>query len=365
MSRLANVFRGLRSVVITDLNSRFTCFALLFMMILSNTHAQQKKGFSIVEQPGKKQVDILYNNQLLTSYCYYDSVMKPVLYPLKTVSGTVLTRGYPLNPIAGDRVDHPHHIGLWMNYESVNGLDFWNNSTAIPFERRARYGTIYHEKVLGKKASSKDASLEASAVWKNKAKEVLLLENTQYKFQVNGSDFIIDRITTLKAETDVVFKDVKDGFLAIRVARELELPTKGEAEVVSKSGETDREKTSDHSMATGTYVSSENLEGNNVWGTRAKWVTLKGQKDGKDVSITIIDHPKNPGYPAYWHARDYGLFSVNPLGQEVFSKGKEKLNLSLGKGESVTFRYRIVIHEGKSLSTEHINEMAKELNAAR
>ncbi len=365
MSRLANLFRGLRSVIITDLNLRFACLAAALLMMTCICHAQQKKGFSIVEQPDKKQVDILYNNQLLTSYCYYDSVMKPVLYPLKTVSGTVITRGYPLNPIPGDRVDHPHHIGLWMNYESVNGLDFWNNSTAIPLEKRSHYGTIYHEKVLGKKTSNKDASLEVSAVWKSKAKEILLSENTQYKFQIKDSDFIIDRITTLQAETDVVFKDVKDGFLAIRVARELELPVKGEVEVVSKSGDTDREKTSDHSMSTGTYVSSENLEGNDVWGTRATWVTLKGQKDGKDVSITIIDHPKNPGYPAYWHARDYGLFSVNPLGQEVFSKGKEKLNLSLKKGESVTFRYRIVIHEGESLSTEHINEMAKELNAAR
>ena len=81
-------------------------------------------------------------------------------------------------------------------------------------------------------------------------------------------------------------------------------------------------------------------------------MTLKGQKDDKVGSVTIIDLPENPGYPAYWHARDYGLFAVNPLGQEVFSKGKEKLGLKLMKGESVIFRYRIIIHEGKPLNTE-------------
>lgn len=317
--------------------------------------AQEKKGFVFMERPGDKQIDVMYNNQLLTSYCYYDSVMKPVLYPLKTVSGTVITRGYPLKPIPGERVDHPHHIGLWLNYESVNGLDFWNNSTSIAYEKRSHYGTIFHDKVIEKKTSKHNASLEVSALWKSKTNKELLAENTRYEFQVNESDFIIDRITTLRAlDEEVIFKDVKDGFLAIRVARELELPAKDKAKIVGVDGGIDPEPTTDHSKATGTYVSSESLMGNEVWGTRAKWVTLKGLKDGKEVSVTIIDHPENPGYPAYWHARDYGLFAVNPLGQDVFSKGKEKLGLKLMKGESVVFRYRTVIHEGKPLNAEDI-----------
>jgi hypothetical protein len=321
---------------------------LIFICTSGVIHAQ-KKGFAFVERSGDKQIDVMYNNQLLTSYCYYDSVMKPVLYPLKTVSGTIITRGYPLNPVPGERADHPHHIGLWLNYESVNGLDFWNNSTARPYERRSHYGTIYHNKVVSQKATKNDASLEVSALWKTKAQQTLLSEDTRYNFQVKGSDFIIDRITTLRGEADeVIFKDVKDGFLAIRVARELELPASDKAQLVNKDGNVSEERSTDHSSATATYLSSENLRGNDVWGTRAKWVTLSGKKDGKDISITIIDHPNNPGYPAYWHARDYGLFAVNPLGQEVFSKGKEKLNLTLKKGESVTFKYRIIISEGTS-----------------
>ena len=65
------------------------------------------------------------------------------------------------------------------------------------------------------------------------------------------------------------------------------------------------------------------------------------------ISIAIIDHPQNPGYPTYWHARGYGLFAANPLGQKVFSNGRENLNLTLQKGQSATFRYRIVIASGK------------------
>jgi hypothetical protein len=65
------------------------------------------------------------------------------------------------------------------------------------------------------------------------------------------------------------------------------------------------------------------------------------------ISIAIIDHPRNPGYPTYWHARGYGLFAANPLGQTVFSKGKESLNLTLQKNQSVTVRYRVVIASGQ------------------
>jgi hypothetical protein len=50
------------------------------------------------------------------------------LYPLIADGGITVTRGYPLEPRPGERVDHPHHAGLWFNYGEVNGFDFWNNS---------------------------------------------------------------------------------------------------------------------------------------------------------------------------------------------------------------------------------------------
>jgi hypothetical protein len=74
------------------------------------------------------------------------------------------------------------------------------------------------------------------------------------------------------------------------------------------------------------------------------------------VTISILDHPGNPGFPAYWHARGYGLFAVNPLGQKVFSQGKEQLNFSLAAHTSVTFRYRILI--SSALLTPEASEAA-------
>ena len=77
------------------------------------------------------------------------------------------------------------------------------------------------------------------------------------------------------------------------------------------------------------------------------------------VSITIIDHPKNPNYPTFWHARGYGLFAANPLGEKMFTNGKSVKNLQLKKGESVTFRYRVLIDDGRvTLTTKQLNEEA-------
>jgi hypothetical protein len=75
---------------------------------------------------------------------------------------------------------------------------------------------------------------------------------------------------------------------------------------------------------------------------------LYGKLGGDSISIVMIDHPQNPGYPTYWHARNYGLFAANPLGQKVFSNGKTVLNFKLLKGQSVVFRYKIIIAAGKN-----------------
>lgn len=318
--------------------------------------SSQAQGFRIVERPESKQVDILYNNQLLTAYCFYDSIRKPVLFPVRTIDGITVTRGYPIAPRPGERTDHPHHDGIWLNFESVNGLDFWNNSTAIPVEKRNLYGTILHQKVTGKQFGKDNATLSVSAIWIRPDHKTLLNESTTFVFTVKGNDFLIDRKTVLTAADTVLFKDAKDGLMAIRVARELEMPSKESSSFVDDKGNVTKMENMGNTNVTGMYHSSEGINGDSVWSTRAKWVTLSGRESGHDVTIAMIDHPQNPGYPAYWHARGYGLFAVNPLGQKIFSKGAQEMNLTLQKGQSTTFRYRIIIHSGAPLTDGQMNE---------
>ncbi len=331
----------------------------VLILISMTVMAQHSSGFTIEEKKDKKEVDILFNNKLLTAYCYYDSSRKPVLFPVNTLDGITVTRSYPFRIIAGERTDHPHHTGIWLNYESVNGLDFWNNSTAIAPEKRNLYGTILHKRIVSKKTGDKKASLVTTATWVRPDNKVLLNEQTTFNFGVKENSFIIDRITTLTAtDTTVVFKDAKDGMFAIRVARELELPTKEATNFVDSKGNVTTVKSSGTADVTGMYYSSEGLKGDSVWSSKGTWVMLTGKKDGKDITIGMFDHPSNPGYPAYWHARAYGLFAVNPLGRKIFSNGKEELNFSLAPKRSVTFRYRIIIHSGNFLTTDEMNKQA-------
>ena len=316
-------------------------------------------GFSLKDNPGSKKVEVLFNNKLVTAYCYFDSTEKPVLFPVKTLSGVTVTRGYPIAPRTGERTDHPHHVGIWLNYESVNGLDFWNNSSAIPAEKLPKYGSIRHQKIISSNAKKDKATLETLSHWVDQQKKVHLEEKTRFVFTQKDHDFIIDRISVLEAKADeVVFKDVKDGMLAIRVARELEMPSKEKGSFVDAHGNvTDVAASGDD--VTGMYLDKEGIKGDSVWGKRSNWAVLSGKTGGQQVSIVILDNPSNTGYPTYWHARGYGLFAANPLGQNVFSNGKQSLNLTLKKGEKVTFRYRIIIHEGSQLGADEINQREK------
>jgi hypothetical protein len=322
----------------------------------------QKGNISFVHDKKTQRVDVMYDKKVFTSYQYLsDTVLKkPVLFPIKTAQGTTITRGFPLETRPNERIDHPHHVGLWLNYENVNGYDYWNNSMAIMADdRKNKYGTIKHTGISSIK-SGKVGELAVTADWieQDGLGKPVLKEKTMYKFSGDDNQRIIDRITTLTATTETVtFKDVKDGMIAIRVARELEHPSKSADIFTDANGKATTVAKMDNTGVTGSYRSSEGTEGEGVWSTRAKWMNLRGKIGAEDVAVAIIDHPQNISYPTYWHARGYGLFAANPLGAKIFSNGKDTRNLSLKPGESVTFRYRVVVQSGK-LTDADLNQLA-------
>ena len=309
-----------------------------------------------VNDQGDKKVAVFLDGSLFTNYIYDGSTPKPILYPLITESGKTLTRGFPFEPRPGERIDHPHHVGLWFNYGNVNGLDFWNNSFAIPEDKKGGYGTIVPEKIVS--LDSVNGILTAKSLWQSPKGEDLMEETTQFHFSQQGSSRQIDRIATLRALEDIEFKDNKEGMLGLRVTRELEMPSDKPDIFTDANGIPTEVKALDNTGVTGNYLTSEGKIGDDAWGTRAKWTTLHGSMDGEPVSITIFDNPQNVGYPTYWHARGYGLFAANPLGQAVFSDGKETLDYKLKKGDSVTFRYRILIHNGTELTKEQLDSIS-------
>jgi len=325
---------------------------------------EAQKKIQLVRNDAEKKVDVMIDGELFTSYIYPNTIKKPVLYPLITSKGTKITRGFPLEPTPGERVDHPHHVGLWFNYGDVNGLDFWNNSDSIKAEKRDGYGTIVHKEITKVESGDGKAVLSVIMEWNTPSGETILEEHTTFVFQANGNERSIDRLTTLKAkDKKVSFKDNKEGVLAIRVTRALEHPSEKPEIFTDANGIATKVKTLNNEGVNGLYYNSEGDEGGDCWGKRAKWVNLTSTIGDEDISLVIMDHPSNVGYPTYWHARTYGLFSANPLGQKVFSNGKDVLNFELGPNESTTWNHRILIVSGSKLNKEILDNKFKEFSS--
>jgi hypothetical protein len=319
-------------------------------------------GVQVVADEANRRVDITIDGKPFTSYIWPASLKKPVLYPLIDDDGITLTRGYPLSPRPGERVDHPHHAGLWFNYGNANGFDFWNNSDAIKPENRAKMGTILHTQIVSTKSGSDRGELVVNSLWITGTNQPILSQTTRYIFTRRDHARVIDQLVTLKALDRVVFNDDKEGLLGMRVARWLESPEEKGGVFTDANGNptpvTAAPSDSGPNPATGEYLTSEGAKGGAAWGTRGRWCALTGHTGDHLVNIAIIDHPANPGYPTYWHARGYGLFAANPLGRSIFDPNQPAFNFTLGKDQSAIFRYRIILSANGAAFPPELNREA-------
>jgi methane monooxygenase PmoA-like len=316
-------------------------------------------GVQVVADEADRRVDITIDGQPFTSYLWPTTLKKPVLYPLITDEGITVTRGYPLQPRPNERVDHPHHAGMWFNYGNVNGFDFWNNSDAIKPEDRAKMGTILQSKIVSTKSGADRGELVAESVWVTGTGQQLLDQTTRYIFLRRNQARVIDQVITLKALDRVVFNDDKEGVLGMRVANWLESPDEKGGVFMDANGRPTKVDTADASGATGVYLTSEGVKGGAVWSTRGKWCTLTGRTSDHMVTIAILDHPGNPGYPTYWHARGYGLFAANPLGRSIFDPKQPAFNFTMEKDQTATFRYRVILLSGQAKPADWDREEEK------
>lgn len=339
-----------------NLRSIFTwLFIVIFSVSCGNkTGKEQVSSIVFINHEADNKLDVLIDGILFTSFCWPDNVYKPILYPVYTSAGTEITRGFPLKPREGEQVDHIHQVGIWFNYGNVNGLDFWGNGYRGTKEPKG--GEIKHMRIDRLSSKNGEGSFVSVENWLDPKGIIIITEKTEYHFIARGTTRIIDRVTSLTAgDTVVLFKDTKEGMFGIRVARQLELPSKEAVILLDNQGNPSGEKDTLNTGVSGNYMSSEGITGNAVWGTRAKWMDLYGNIGDENISLVICDHPKNPGYPTYWHARGYGLFAANPLGWNDFTKGKEVFNFTISAKKSATFRYRVIIGTGAALTTSEIS----------
>ncbi|MEJ7691503.1 PmoA family protein [Daejeonella sp.] len=330
--------------------------------VQKQSHKGQSSTIEFNDHQSEKRVDVMIDGKLFTSYWWPDSVYKPILYPILTAAGNHITRGFPIKTRAGERRDHIHQVGNWFNYGNVNGYDFWGNGHEG--KRNVNGGQIKHVGISKLSGGKGDGSMVTTASWVDPAGKELLSEKTEFHFIANDSVRIIDRIATLTATGEsVIFKDTKEGSFGIRVARQLELPSKDNVIFSDAQGNPTTVKAMSNEGVTGNFRSSEGITGDAIWGTRAKWMDLYGNIGKENISLVICDHPKNLSYPTYWHSRGYGLFAANPFGLKDFTKGKEELNYNILSGKSLTLRYRIIVSSGVHLTDDRINAYAADFAA--
>ena len=138
---------------------------MFIVAVMAAVPASAPLPVTVTPHESAKRVDIAIGGKPFTSYIWPDEVKKPVLDPIRSAGGTLVTRGWPLAPRPGERVDHPHHVGLWFNYESVNGLDFWNNSDASSRPDRSKMGTILHRRIVSAKGGADRGELTTESDW--------------------------------------------------------------------------------------------------------------------------------------------------------------------------------------------------------
>lgn len=275
-------------------------------------------------------IDVAIDGKPFTTFHAGSEAGKPYLAPLRSASGTIVTRLFPMEKVEGESHDHLHHRGLWFSYDDVNGIKFWEND---PSYTKGTIGRIVVEKASLKQGQGSQV-IEGTFHWNDASGKTVLVENRKMTFYSDPALRIIDFDITLTAPAKVVFGDTKEGAFAIRLA---------DALTEKKGG--------------GKMVDADGHQGmKDVWGKRENWVDYSGSINGEKLGVAMFDHPSNPCHPVRWHARDYGLFALNPWGQHAFDPTAEESHTTLEAGQSLHYRWRVVIHPGDSASA-HIAEL--------
>jgi hypothetical protein len=285
----------------------------------------------------RDQIAIDLDGKPFTTFQYGADYGRPFLAPLRSASGKTITRHFPMEQVPGESRDHLHHTGLWFSYDDVNGTKFWEND---PSYTKPNLGRIVVRNAQYKDGD-RSGTLTAVMEWRDRNGKILLLEDRSMVFYSDPKLRTIDFDITLTAAEDVTFGDTKEGAFAIRLADGF-TERKG-MKMVDADGRV--------SMA-------------NIWGKRSNWVDYSAVIEGELLGIAILDHPGNPRHPTYWHARDYGLFALNPFGRNAFDSTQEESQWKLPKGQKLQFRWRVIIHPGDA-ETARVPELYRLYSSGR
>ena len=296
--------------------------------LAKKSQIKNKSGLTgVILRTGTGKIEILVAGSPFTTY-YFQGYNKPIFYPLRAASGTIVTRGYPMiQNIAGEAKDHPHHKGLWLTHGDVNGIDFWSETPTS--------GKIIHRKFEELKSDDHVGILKSRNDWVSHEGKRVLEEIREVKVHNLPNVRVIDFDFKLRAiEGPVKFGDTKEGTFGIRLAQPFSENQGGRIEN-ARGGIGER----------------------SCWGKQAEWVDFTTQIKNENLGVAIFDHPSSFRHPTYWHVRGYTLFAANPFGLHDFYDDKTKDgSYTLQAGASLVLRYRVYIHPGTTEESQIPNQ---------
>ena len=291
----------------------YSCLLALVVLTTAYAHAQVKV------QVEDDRIAVSINGRPFTALHKGKEANKPYLAPLLTASGKHVTRGYPMEQIAGEPTDHPHQRGMWFGYEHLSGINIWEIDPADP---QPHSGSIQFEKVIETHDGEQTGGFTIAAQWLNSdAKPVIeeTLALTFYAGPARSRMFDVDlRLKAIRLST---FEDARDGGIGFRFSLPFD-ETHG-----------------------GKVVNAEGIEGaDKIEGTQSNWVDWEADVDGEKVGIAVMNHPANHRAPTTWRLKPFGLLFANPFAQRYYDKSRRDGSMSLQPGDELQLRYRVLIH---------------------
>jgi hypothetical protein len=273
-------------------------------------------------------VKVVIDDRLFTEYLS-DSATKPYYYPMIGPTGAAITRNHPMKKVDGEDQDHNHQRSFWFTHGSVNGFDFWGSDPLNP--PRTNSGSIKETAKTTLVAGPVLGLIRTSDDWVGPdGKRVCTDQRSLVVYDTEAARLLDFDIVVSATDGPVTFGDTKEGMFGLRLASSMDVTrkkAKGQGKITNAEGVTDQA----------------------AWGKASPWVDYVGPVEGQTVGVAILNHPESFRYPTTWHVRDYGLFAANPFGWHDFGM-KQSGEYTIPKGESIAFRYRIILHKGDTSS---------------
>jgi hypothetical protein len=310
-------------------------------------------GLSAAEVMLKKSADTIevsIGAQPFTTFYFGDITAKPYLMPLRTASGVVVSRPFPVqNHVTPEEAKtksfEPHQRPLYFGHGNINGLSFWIEKAFAQYYDPHLALPFGHTSLIGAEITGNDPNegqIRAHFNLVDPGGRIIGEETQTFRFRGDDRTRTIDcEFVVLANHGPLTFGDTKEGAFAVRLGSELSAPN-------------------DH------MLNSNGGQGEHaIWGKPADWVSYSGAVSGKPVSVAVFDGPKSFRHPTTWHARAYGLLAANPFGLREFTNDDAKDgSWTVPEGKSITFQYRVLLNDGV-LTASQLDALYKEYAAAR